>query len=210
MARAVRHPRWPYRPPRNKRLAPEVYEEPGTSCFFTIRAYQKQSPFEQAARNHAVLKVLTEHRLPLNTLVLAYCLMPDHLHLLLTPRLKGASMLTFVDQFKGKSTARSWPTGWQGRLWQARYHDHVLRADEEFRVVAAYILENPIRKGMVERPEEYLWSGGIDRYGGWHVGDAYAEWAEWEERRQSHTPACAPRHPDGKPQHDAPPDPPVV
>jgi putative transposase len=127
-----------------------------------------------------VVKTLIEDRLRPNILVLAYCLMPDHLHLLLTPRLNGCSMLTFVDQFKGKSTKRSWPTGWSGKLWQQRYYDHVLMADEEFGAVAMYIVENPVRKGMVEDPEEYLWSGGIDRYGDWHIREVFDEWRRWQ------------------------------
>jgi hypothetical protein len=44
-------------------------------------------------------------------------------------------------------------------LWQESYYDHVLRDDEELWRAARYILENPIRKGLVERPLNYPYAG---------------------------------------------------
>lgn len=170
--------------PKNQRLDTEIYAEPGTLTHITIRAYQHQTPFRNPLVDATVVKTLTEDRLRLGVLVLVYCLMPDHLHLLLTPRKKGCSVLTFVDQFKGKSTNVSWKVGWQGKLWQPRNYDHVLRIEEEFAATAIYILENPLREGMVQRPRDYLWQGGMDVWGGWHVGLAYAE---WEERNRATT-----------------------
>lgn len=169
----------PFRPRRNERLDdPKVYSDPGSLGFFTIRAYQNQQPFLQPAISATVVRTLTEDRLRLGMLMLVYCLMPDHLHLLLTPRKPGASMLTFVHQFKGKCTNASWKVGWSGKLWQPRSYDHILREEEEFAAVALYILENPVRAGLVESPRDYLWSSGMDIWGGWHVGLAYAEWEE--------------------------------
>jgi len=181
MPQRVRYPTGPFLPRRNQRLPGRAYEEAGTFCFFTIRAYGREKPFTDAVRNATVMKTLIEDRLRRGVLVLAYCLMPDHLHLLLTPHVHGRSMLSFVDQFKGKSTNRTWQTGWSGKLWQPRNHDHVLRADEEFRAVATYILENQTWQGKAGGPEDYRWSGGFDHYAVWHVGVAYADWREWRE-----------------------------
>lgn len=50
-----------------------------------------------------------------------------------------------------------------GSLWQESYFDHVLRDDEETNTALKYVLENPVRKGMVTKFEEYPY-GGSDVY----------------------------------------------
>ena len=87
--------------------------------------------------------------------------MPDHLHFLVRPQREGASVLKFTDQFKGKTTNRSWNLGWQGKLWQPRYYDHIVRQDESLRAIAGYILANPVRAGLVDSPDQWDWSGLI-------------------------------------------------
>jgi putative transposase len=83
--------------------------------------------------------------------------MPDHLHFLACPREDGASVLTFTDRYKGRVTNRSWTLGWQGKLWQPRYFDHIVRTDESLIAIAEYILNNPVRKHLVEQAEDWQW-----------------------------------------------------
>jgi putative transposase len=52
--------------------------------------------------------------------------------------------------------------GRQGKLWQPRYFDHIVRAEEDLRAIAEYILNNPVRKGLVERAENWPWSGHMN------------------------------------------------
>ena len=42
-----------------------------------------------------------------------------------------------------------------GQLWQAGYHDHALRSDEDVREVALYVIANPRRAGLVDRFRDY-------------------------------------------------------
>ena len=88
--------------------------------------------------------------------------MPDHLHFLPSPRADGISVLTFTNQYKGKATNRSWAVGWQGKLWQPRYYDHIVRQEESLRMIAEYILDNPVRQGLVARAEDWPWSGHMN------------------------------------------------
>jgi len=88
---------------------------------------------------------------------LAYCLMPDHLHWLL--RLGRLTLAQVVGQMKGRASreyqARRATTG---HLWQRGYYDHAIRTDESLRNVAAYIVANPLRAGLVEKIGDYpLW-----------------------------------------------------
>ena len=84
--------------------------------------------------------------------------MPDHIRFLISPQVDGISVLTFTYQFKGKTTNLSWDMGWQGRLWQPRFYDHIVRSDENLLAIAEYILANPVRKGLAATPEDWPWN----------------------------------------------------
>jgi putative transposase len=79
-------------------------------------------------------------------------LMPDHLHALISfPR--DQTMKKAISYWK-ENTAKS-----AGVKWQRDYFDHRLRGGESFREKATYIRMNPVRKGLVQRPEDwsYVW-----------------------------------------------------
>jgi REP-associated tyrosine transposase len=90
--------------------------------------------------------------------ILAYCFMPDHVHLLvegLTDRSDGLRFIARAKQYSGFHYARIFGK----RLWQRYGYEHVLRSDEVTLQVARYILENPIRAGIVRRVEDYPFVG---------------------------------------------------
>lgn len=109
------------------------------------------------------LEVLAEQANDCHCDVFTYCLMPDHLHFLASPQVDGVSVLSFVDRFKSISTRTSWELGWHGKLWQARYYDHIVRSTESLREIASYILNNPVRTGLAETTDEWPWSGHMQR-----------------------------------------------
>ena len=152
----------PYRPPRNIRLDPEIYARAGGVFFITIRAAKGTAPFVDKALNTLVVDALRSESQSCGCIVLTYCLMPDHLHFLAGPREDGRSLLEFVSRFKGKTTNLSWRIGRHGRLWQSRFYDHAVRASEDLRDIAEYILQNPVRRGLVSRPDEWRWSGEMN------------------------------------------------
>lgn len=152
----------PYHPPKNQRLDPELYTHANRVYFMTVRAYLNQLPFVHSNLNQLVLVVLREEQKRQNCIVFTYCLMPDHLHFLVSPGCNGISALTFTDQYKGKATNASWTVKWRGRLWQPRYFDHIVRAEEDLHAISEYILNNPVRKGLVENREDWQWSGQMN------------------------------------------------
>jgi putative transposase len=151
----------PYHPPRNQRLDLDLYTRAHNVCFITIQAYMHQSPFVRDDLNRLTLDTLCEEQERQNCIVFTYCLMPDHLHFLVSPGQDGISILKFTDQFKGKATNRGWTVGWRGKLWQPRYYDHIVRAEEDLRAIAEYILNNPVRKGLAERAVDWPWGGSM-------------------------------------------------
>jgi putative transposase len=92
--------------------------------------------------------------------VMAYCFMPDHVHLLVEGIHPAADFREFVRIFKQRSSF-AWKQMTGTALWQRSYFEHVLRDDEDTIGVAKYILENPVRGNLVERPEDYPFLGSM-------------------------------------------------
>jgi putative transposase len=153
----------PYRP-SNQRLAPELYEQAGRVTFITICALRPASPFINEPMNESAIATLRTTQAQYGCVIYTYCLMPDHLHFLIAPQNDGSSVLTFCDRFKGMTTRQSWNLNWHGKLWQRRSYDHVVRADEDLRAIAQYILDNPVRKGLCASSDEWRWGGQMNSF----------------------------------------------
>ncbi len=89
--------------------------------------------------------------------ILTYCFMPDHLHLLLAGEDDRSNLKKFVSLFKQKS-GYWFKKIFKEDLWHISYYDHVLRKEESIEGVARYILDNPVRKGLVSDYKEYPFS----------------------------------------------------
>ncbi len=85
--------------------------------------------------------------------------MPNHLHLLLEGDEKS-DLIKFIQYYK-QATGFDFKQKTGGDLWQKSYYDHVLRKDEAIRGVMLYILNNPVRKGIVNHYLEYCFSGSF-------------------------------------------------
>ncbi len=144
-----------------KRLPAPLYASPNTIWFVTTRAYLFQTPFIKKQINRMVIDILHETGTTYFCNIYVYCLMPDHLHLLLSTKKEGHSVLKFIERFKGKTTNKSWTVGWRGALWQPGFYDRALRQEDDLRKIAQYILENPVRKGLSKSPQDWPWSGMI-------------------------------------------------
>jgi REP element-mobilizing transposase RayT len=90
--------------------------------------------------------------------VTAYCLMPNHVHLLLVAQSVGADLPRFVKHAK-QVTGFAYRKAKDRSLWQPGYHERVLRDDEATLAVARYIVENPVRAGLAKALGEWPLSG---------------------------------------------------
>jgi REP element-mobilizing transposase RayT len=86
--------------------------------------------------------------------------MPDHLHLLVVGEDDQSNLKKFISLFKQKSGYR-FKRNYHEDLWHISYYDHALRKEEDIEKVASYILQNPVRKGLVSDLREYLFSGSF-------------------------------------------------
>jgi REP element-mobilizing transposase RayT len=92
----------------------------------------------------------------------AVVVMPDHVHLLLTPlRDSEGNLYSLVEILQGikGSSAHSLNRALRrsGPVWQEESFDHVLRTEESFSEKVEYIRQNPVRRGLVTVPEDYRW-----------------------------------------------------
>ena len=89
--------------------------------------------------------------------------MPDHVHVIFTPLVNISALTIYslaeiMGAMKGASAQKiNQQLGRSGRVWQTESFDRVLRASESLDAKVAYILENPIRKALVKRWEDYPW-----------------------------------------------------
>jgi putative transposase len=124
--------------------------------FVTISTYRKHEWFRlHPDLNDIAVQVIRASSSALETKLFAWCIMPDHIHLLI----QGRMPIEFILRIKGKMTpfARTIDPG--KRLWQRSFFDHALRSEESLFDVACYIWENPVRANLVDNPGEFIWSG---------------------------------------------------
>ncbi|HEV2492869.1 MAG TPA: transposase [Terriglobia bacterium] len=128
--------------------------------FLTMVVEGRAERFSDASLVAENLHFLTEHARSERFAISACCFMPDHLHLLTNGTEIDANLLRFCSGFKQES-AFIFKQRTGSRLWQKKYYDHILRADERWEPMACYIWNNPVRKGLCERAEDWPCSGSL-------------------------------------------------
>jgi REP element-mobilizing transposase RayT len=108
---------------------------------------------------------LKEHAAARGFHVHAYCVMPDHMHILAAGAYDESDALGFVESFK-QDTAAGFSRRAGGRLWQSKYYDRILRQGESPECVAWYVWLNPVRKGLCQKPADYPFLGSFTEIGG--------------------------------------------
>lgn len=122
-----------------------------------VRARGDTTPFWNKVVAETTIATIIGFANASSVFIATYCLMPDHLHLLLSPGGSGLKLGDIVGRMKGITTRRSWDAGWTGTLWQPGFYDHILRKNEDITEIARYIYENPDRKGLdVDYPYRFV------------------------------------------------------
>jgi putative transposase len=80
----------------------------------------------------------------------AYCVMPDHVHVLAEATHHDGDLLRFVSHWK-QLTGYHWKKRTGEKLWQKGFFDRVLRPEDEDVAVVNYIVSNPVRDGLSKR-----------------------------------------------------------
>src|SRR2546421_6203143 len=143
------------------RLDPKNYSGQ-IAIFVTLCCYQRRRHFENVGLCRRILEILRETAASRDFAVHAYCLMPDHLHLLVEGLSPISDFLNFIQAFKVRSS-RAFHKSDDSQLWQRYFFDHVLRKTEAFESVCLYIWANPVRAGLAKQLGEYEFAGSFTR-----------------------------------------------
>ena len=150
---------------RSIRLVADRYSEPGRVFSITLCVRDRRPVFNDGVFARHTIDFLRALSTMTGARLYAYCLMPDHVHLLLGPS-PAISVPGFVGRWK-TLCAREWLRRTnQASFWRRSFFDHALRQDEDLLRVGNYILMNPVRAGLVERPDDYGLSGSLE----WDLG----------------------------------------
>jgi putative transposase len=106
----------------------------------------------------SLVEVIHKTRLRLGFLFCGYVLMPDHWHALIWPRYP-LTISRVLQDIKSVSARRLNPgRRRRGPLWQHQFWDRFVRNAEEFSHRLDYMHYNPVKRGLVNRPEDWRWS----------------------------------------------------
>jgi len=153
------HPR--VRPFIRKRLRLESPAYTGERLYFvTLCTFRRHPRFRSVEQIRLLVELLRSTAVRERFAVHSYCVMPDHLHLLLQGLNEASSLVRFVKRLKEDST-HALRSDRGEFMWQRSFYDHVLRTPREMHGVAIYIWMNPVRKRLCTSPVDYSGSGSF-------------------------------------------------
>ena len=180
-------------PPRLRKLKTLRRVHVRDAFYFVTASTRRRQPVLVDAAADAVVRAFSRLRDEKRAGVLAYVVMPDHLHALLEPagHAEIGAVMKYVKRIAGNRIRR---LGHAGRLWEARFYDRVMRDEVELMSAVRYIHENPVRAGLCPRPEDWRWgtaSPAVEN----DLEDVQARWAGPRDRESVWTPEGTHRPP---------------
>jgi putative transposase len=122
------------------------------------RGNARRTVFHKEGDLEAFVKLLGQAQERVDVRLLAYCLMPNHFHLVVWPRQDG----DLSDYMMWLLTAhvRRYHQHYRscGHVWQGRFRAFAIQEDDQLLSVLRYIERNPVRAGLVQRAEDWRWS----------------------------------------------------
>ena len=142
------------------------YVEGGT-FFFTLVTHGRNAYFHDHSSIVICLNSISQTQKYHPFELVAYCIMPDHLHLLISLPVRQFDYSTIIKEFKKKVTKelkhqRNDP---DLVVWQDRFWEHTIRDQRDYKTHFDYIHYNPIKHGFVTNPDDWKWSSFGDYFG---------------------------------------------
>ena len=140
-----------------------VYKGSGHIYFITVCTAGRQPLFFDKKLAKILEDEIEFRREKKEVKIFCFCIMPDHLHILLSltdDYEKG--LQNWVSSFKRYTTKIAKEEKDINPLWQRNFFDRVVRTEESIRDFVQYILNNPVRKGIVANWEEYPFNKMLD------------------------------------------------
>ncbi len=130
------------------------YQQARQLHYVTFNCYRHAANLGRAAARDLFEQTLERVRRWYGFYVSAYVVMPDHVHLLISEpeRSNLAVVLQMLKQIVSCKLSKA------GGFWQRRYYDFNVWSEKKFYEKMQYIHENPVRRGLVARAEDWRWS----------------------------------------------------
>jgi putative transposase len=155
------------------------FRHTGQSHFVTFCCYHRRLLLTTAASCQVFESALERVRHSYKLRVYAYVVMPEHVHLLLSEP-QRETLAEAVKSLKQGVSRRL--IGNADHFWQKRYYDFNIRNYPQFIEKVRYIHNNPVKRGLCERPEEWDWSS-FRHYATGSEGKVEIE-SEWTARKR--------------------------
>lgn len=163
---------------------------PGVAHHVVQRGHNRQVVFAADEDFQFYLENLAELKGELGVRLYAYCLMTNHVHLLLMPAQTGSLGLLLKALAARQTRYVNRLEGCSGTLWEGRYKSSPVATERYLLECSRYIELNPLRAEIVGCPEHYHWSSFGGKAGLWEdprldLGPCYLAMGETEQQRQS-------------------------
>jgi putative transposase len=132
------------------------YQRCGCFHFLTFSCYRRQPLLNSAVACDVFERELEAVRLRYGFVVAGYVLMPEHVHLLVGEPYR--SSLSIAIQVLRQQTSRKLKARGEAQFWQRRYYDFNVHSEEKRVEKLRYVRRNPVKRGLVEKPEQWPWS----------------------------------------------------
>jgi len=130
---------------------------PGIPHHVTQRGNRRQKVFFGETDYRKYLDYISAGCRAAGTACWAYCLMPNHVHLVLVPETESGLREALAEAHRNYSRMINFRYGWRGHLWQERFHSFPM--DEAYLLATVrYVELNPVRAGMVPAAYDWPWS----------------------------------------------------
>jgi putative transposase len=150
---------------RRKNLRLDIDHYRGRNLYFVTLCFHDRRRLGTNPRLASwLIASLRKHAAVCAFFIHAYCVMPDHMHLLAAGASEESNLIKLVESFK-QETAVEFTRRTHRRLWQLKYYDRILRASDALDRVAWYIWMNPVRQGLCRTPTDYPFLGSFTNVG---------------------------------------------
>ena len=122
-------------------------------AYFVTLCTADRHPLFLESRIAKTLEEEMEFRRAKEIRLFCYCIMPDHLHMLFSLADYPKTLQDWVSAFKRFTAKRIFELYEVRPLWQKNFYERIVRKEESIPDIAAYILHNPVRKGIVSNWE---------------------------------------------------------
>ena len=130
---------------------------PGIPHHVSQRGNRRQETFFKDEDYRVYLELMAEWCAKYAVQIRAYCLMPNHVHLIAVPKTKDGLKLAVGEAHRRYTRHINFREGWRGHLWQGRFSSFILD-DGYLLACTRYVELNPVRAGLVKTPEAWRWS----------------------------------------------------